>query len=257
MRNPRPLYIGAGALIFTGLICTVCLFCVVTFGILTPTSSESPTPRIIRRSTAAPVIPTSVAAGDTTAPVITDGGQETVPENNGGAASQVESPGETTGGEQSQETQPVQPPAAEPQPEGQEVNPQEEQAVVEQNEGGDAANQVEQLPPTPTPVPQIVSSDARLVITRYDPATEFVDIKNIGGAAQDLAGWRLVSETGGEECPLGGTLGPNETLRIWAQTANAEQGDYNCGYNEEIWSDDEEDAATLYDANDQMIYRRK
>lgn len=84
---------------------------------------------------------------------------------------------------------------------------------------------------------------------------EYVDIRNTGTQAQDLGGWRLVSERGNQSCTLGGILEPNQTLRIWALASDIGQGGYNCGFGGPIWNNSEPDPAVLYDANGNEVHR--
>ena len=97
-----------------------------------------------------------------------------------------------------------------------------------------------------TPIPtSTLYPGPHVVISRVNKVAEYVDIWNAGDAAQNLSGWRLVSERGNQSCTIDGTLGPRESLRIFAQTG---EGGYNCGYSENIWNNDDPDAAVLYDA---------
>lgn len=109
---------------------------------------------------------------------------------------------------------------------------------------------ITRVPATPTPesTASLVPTGARVRIVAVNKMTEFVDIRNDGDQAQDLGGWRLVSEKGNQACPLGGTLGPGETLRIWALSKDTGQGGYNCGFGDTIWNNSEADPAVLYDA---------
>lgn len=105
------------------------------------------------------------------------------------------------------------------------------------------------MPPTQTPAPTMATpSDTvgpRVEIVDVDKRAEYVDIRNSGGAAQDLAGWVLVSEKGNQRCTLGGLLEAGATLRIWA---GAGQGGFSCGFDNPIWNNSEPDAAVLLDA---------
>jgi hypothetical protein len=110
------------------------------------------------------------------------------------------------------------------------------------------------LAPTDTPEPQ--PAEARLVIARVEKQMEFVDIQNIGGAPQDLTGWLLRSEKGSQDCPLGGTIQPGETLSVWAQTKDGDKGGFNCGFDGPIWNNDESDPAVLFDAAGREVDRK-
>ena len=110
-------------------------------------------------------------------------------------------------------------------------------------------------PPTDTPAPA-VPAGPQVVIVGKDKRVEYVDIQNVGGAPQDLNGWHLLSEKGPQDCPLSGVLGPGQTLRIWAQSSDADKGGFNCGYDGPIWNNSETDFAVLYDAAGAEIDRR-
>jgi micrococcal nuclease len=111
--------------------------------------------------------------------------------------------------------------------------------------------------PTDTPAPPAPPpGEAQVVIIAVDKRAEYVDIQNIGGAPQDLAGWLLVSEKGDQRCPLGGVIQPGEILRIWAMAEDADQGGYNCGHDGPIWNNSESDPAVLYDATGQEVGRK-
>lgn len=116
------------------------------------------------------------------------------------------------------------------------------------------------IPPTETPIPATATPTAPsgpvLTIVAVNKRDEFVDIQNIGDAPQDLGGWHLLSERGAQDCPLGGVIGPGETLRIWAMAEDAGQGGFNCGFGTTIWNNSESDAAVLFDAVGAEVSRR-
>ncbi len=99
------------------------------------------------------------------------------------------------------------------------------------------------VPPTATPIP--------VVIVAVHKVAENVDIQNVGPTAIDLAGWRLVSQVGNQSCNLSGTLGPGKVLRIWADRGPG----FDCGLRNEIWDDNQEDPAVLYNAEGQEVAR--
>lgn len=106
---------------------------------------------------------------------------------------------------------------------------------------------------TATPRPTTAPSAANVVIIKVDKRAEYVDIKNNGGTAQNLAGWVLVSEKGNQRCTLGGILEPGQTLRIYAMTG---EGGYNCGFSTNIWNNSEPDPAVLLDAQGVEVSRK-
>lgn len=106
--------------------------------------------------------------------------------------------------------------------------------------------------PSPTVPPPVPTSSASVQIVLVDKPREFVDIQNRTNAAVDLRGWRLVSETGNQSCPLRGTLQPNDVLRIWAR--RGEPG-IDCRFDFNIWNDNTPDAAVLYNAQGEEVSR--
>ena len=105
---------------------------------------------------------------------------------------------------------------------------------------------------TVTSPPATATSSGSVLIVKVDKPTEYVDIQNFNNAPVDLNGWRLVSETGNQSCPLHGVLQPNEVLRIWAR-----KGDpgLSCGFSFNIWNDNQADPAVLYNAQGEEISR--
>ncbi|MBK8903646.1 MAG: lamin tail domain-containing protein [Anaerolineaceae bacterium] len=110
------------------------------------------------------------------------------------------------------------------------------------------------VPPTATnpPAPQ----PGEVVIIGVNKQDEFVDLQNTGSSPVDLAGWRLVSEKGNQECPLSGVLQPNATLRVWAMAENSANGGFNCGFGSNIWNNSDSDPAVLYNASGVEVSRR-
>jgi hypothetical protein len=116
-------------------------------------------------------------------------------------------------------------------------------------------------PPTDTPIPAPstdtpVLAPAKVIIVTVNKGDEYVDIRNIGDLAQDLTGWILLSEKGDQACTLAGVLGSGETLRIWAQSKDADKGGYNCGFDTSIWNNSEPDPAVLYNAQGVEVDRK-
>ena len=105
---------------------------------------------------------------------------------------------------------------------------------------------------TATVASPTASSTGSVEIVTVDKPLEYVDIQNTGSAAVNLSGWRLVSETGNQACPLSGVLQPNDLLRIWARQGNP---GVSCGYSFNVWNDDEADPAVLYNPNGVEVSR--
>jgi endonuclease YncB( thermonuclease family) len=106
-----------------------------------------------------------------------------------------------------------------------------------------------QVIPTSNPEPN--TQGPIVVITELNARDEYVDIQNVGTQPQDITGWTLRSEKGEQDCKLSGIIEPGQTLRIWARQEDAGQDGFNCGYERNIWNNDETDPAVLFDT--QMI----
>ena len=100
--------------------------------------------------------------------------------------------------------------------------------------------------------PVIPTSGGSVLIVAVDKPREYVEIQNRTNVAVDLRGWRLVSETGNQSCPLRGTLEPNDVLRIWAR--RGEPG-IDCRFAFNIWNDNTPDPAVLYNPQGEEVSR--
>ena len=101
--------------------------------------------------------------------------------------------------------------------------------------------------------PSATATNARSVeIISVNKPGEYVEIQNFSPTAVNLGGWRLVSVTGNESCPLAGTLNPNETLRIWSRRGNP---GFDCQLGRAIWRDNEVDPAVLYNPQGAEVSR--
>ena len=103
-----------------------------------------------------------------------------------------------------------------------------------------------QVPPSAT-----ATSAPPVVIIAVHKVAENVDIQNVSSEGVDLAGWRLLSQTGNQVCNLSGTLGANKVLKIWANRGPG----FDCGLQNEIWLDNEADPAVLYNAEGEEVSR--
>ena len=116
--------------------------------------------------------------------------------------------------------------------------------------------------PTDTPTPTSSPTETEppqgstILIIEVNKSAEYVEIVNVGSEPQDLTGWELLSEKGGQRCTLGGILDPEQTLRIWALAEDAAEGGYNCEFGSNIWHNSEEDLAILFDVTGQEIDRK-
>ena len=107
------------------------------------------------------------------------------------------------------------------------------------------------VPPTNTPI-----VGPFVVISRVNKEAEYVDLANIGSEPQDLAGWMLRSEKGPQDCRLSGVIEPGQTLRVYARSADSGLGGFNCGFGDNIWNNDENDPAVLFNAAMMEVSRR-
>jgi hypothetical protein len=106
--------------------------------------------------------------------------------------------------------------------------------------------------PTATNPPATATSVRSVEIIAVNKPREYVEIQNFSQSPVDLRGWRLVSETGNQSCDLGGTLEPNEVLRIWARRGNP---GFDCRFRNDIWRDNVADPAVLYDPQGEEVSR--
>jgi endonuclease YncB( thermonuclease family) len=98
------------------------------------------------------------------------------------------------------------------------------------------------------------ASDAQVIIVTVNKREEYVDIQNVGNSDVDLAGWKLVSERGNQDCSLSSIIKAGEKLRIWSMTAQGEG--FSCGYSSPIWNNSENDPAVLYNAQGVEVSRK-
>lgn len=109
--------------------------------------------------------------------------------------------------------------------------------------------------PSNTPVPPPAPIGARVTITKVDKRDEYVVIYNSGDTAQDLNGWRLVSEKGNQVCGLYGSINPGQSITVYAMASDADKGGINCGFGSNIWNNSEPDPAVLYDPSGHEVSR--
>ena len=108
--------------------------------------------------------------------------------------------------------------------------------------------------PVPTAtIPLATATSVRSVeIIAVNKTAEYAEIQNFSPAPVDLRGWRLVSLTGNESCTLGGTLDPNEALRIWSRRGSP---GFDCQLGRAIWRDNVADPAVLYNPLGEEVSR--
>jgi endonuclease YncB( thermonuclease family) len=103
-----------------------------------------------------------------------------------------------------------------------------------------------------TPQPEHSFASANLIIFGVNKVEEYVDIQNVGDAAIDMSGWKLVSEQDKEECKLSGIIHPYEIVRIFS---GQDQPGFSCGYDKPIWNDRDPDPAILFDPDGNEVGR--
>jgi hypothetical protein len=115
--------------------------------------------------------------------------------------------------------------------------------------------------PTQTPVG---TSNVQITRIFYDglvptvESDEYVEIKNLGSAPQDLTGWILkdVSEGYPSFRFPQYVLQPGATIRVYTNEIHPEWGGFSFGYGKAIWNNTEPDVAALYNAQGQEVSRR-
>jgi competence protein ComEC len=107
-----------------------------------------------------------------------------------------------------------------------------------------------------SPIETAPPQSSTILIIEVNKNDEYVEIANVGSEPQDLTGWTLLSENGGQTCTLDGVLDPEQTLRIWALAEDAAEEGHNCGFDGDIWNNSEEDLAILFDAMGQEVDRK-
>lgn len=111
------------------------------------------------------------------------------------------------------------------------------------------------FPDVPADAPSPADGDSHIIITAVDKSAEYVDLGNTGDQAINLSGWVLLSENGNQSCDLAGLIEPGAVLRVWARTADADQGGFNCGFGRAIWNNSDPDPAALYDPAGALVDR--
>jgi hypothetical protein len=108
------------------------------------------------------------------------------------------------------------------------------------------------LIPTDTSPPPTATRASSVLIINVNKREEYVEIQNTTNTVVNLRGWRLVSESGNQSCPLRGNLDPNEVLRIWSRRGNP---GFDCRFPDDIWRDNENDPAVLYNPQGEEVSR--
>ena len=115
--------------------------------------------------------------------------------------------------------------------------------------------------PTPTPIlePQVVIScifyDGLVPNSESD---EYVEIVNVGNAAQNLESWILKDISSGS--PSFGfpnfSLAPGQEVRVYTNEIHPQWGGFSFGSGRAIWNNSDPDTAALFDASGEEVSRR-
>ncbi len=95
--------------------------------------------------------------------------------------------------------------------------------------------------------------DKPLQILVVNKKAEYLDLINVSNALVDLTGWYIISERGDQRCDLSGTIPAGGKLRVY--TMEPQGPGITCGFSNPMWSNDDPDAAILYDLYDREIDR--
>ncbi len=87
---------------------------------------------------------------------------------------------------------------------------------------------------------------------------EYVEITNLGGQAQDLAGWTLkdISEGYPSFTFPSYILDPGESIRVYTNEYHHEWGGFSFEYGRAIWSNSEPDVAVLYNKQGKAVSQK-
>lgn len=115
--------------------------------------------------------------------------------------------------------------------------------------------------PSPTPTPTGGASDVQITYIFYDglvpsvESDEYVEIKNLGNAPQDLTDWVLkdIDEGYPSFTFPSYTLQPGETIRVYTNEIHPEWGGFSFGYGQAIWNNSDPDTAALFDDQAQLV----
>ncbi|MBA7486669.1 hypothetical protein ES707_22230 [subsurface metagenome] len=115
--------------------------------------------------------------------------------------------------------------------------------------------------PTPTPTKEV---NVQITCIFYDgqvprvESDEYVEIKNLGTEAVDLAGWVLkdISEGYPSFTFPSFVLAPGQSIRIYTDEIHPEYGGFSFRHGKAIWNNKDPDTAALYDTQGQEVSRK-
>lgn len=105
---------------------------------------------------------------------------------------------------------------------------------------------------TVTPEPTATLSDAVLpestiLIVGLNKLDDYMEIANIGEQAHDLTGWTVRSGVDERACLLSGPIEAGTVVQVWSLASAVGQGGLNCGFQSELWPDDQPAVVILLD----------
>jgi len=114
------------------------------------------------------------------------------------------------------------------------------------------------------PPPPEETSNVQITRIYYDglvyrvESDEYVEIRNLGDASQDLQGWVLkdISEGYPSFTFPSYILAPGESIRVYTNEYHPEWGGFSFGYGKAIWNNTDHDWAALYNAQGQEVSRK-
>lgn len=111
--------------------------------------------------------------------------------------------------------------------------------------------------PTNTPTPTTAPANIKITYILYDPpgddlAGEYVRIQNLGGAAQNMTGWRLSDDDNHDFIFPSFTLAGGAQVQVWSKAGGNNASNLYWGSNQAIWTNTG-DVARLYNASNALI----
>ncbi len=118
----------------------------------------------------------------------------------------------------------------------------------------DSPAHLEPIPVAAAPPRVLISYIHFLGTTKRTQADEFIELKNLGGVAQDLSGWRVSAADPGQEFsfPVGTQLPPGEVVRIYTNLAPLGAGQFSFNSKRAIWNDGG-DLGQLFNRDGQLV----
>jgi hypothetical protein len=86
---------------------------------------------------------------------------------------------------------------------------------------------------------------------------EYVEVVNLGGASQDLLGWKLKDSEGTPvfQFPRW-ELGPGDVIRVYTNEMQPEWGGFSFGSGRAVWNNTSPDTAELYNGKGELVSSR-